>query len=197
MTAQGRAAMTRYAQRSELAAIVHKTIRSRPLGDVVELAHAIIVDIEDAGWTIAKAGANPIWNGNPVDATVARETRLPIRERRDALAAFSRCLMRKPIVVTVPHRLGRDEAKRRLVDGLQHVSEQIAAERASLEYAWEEYRINFSVAALRMRLDGYTVVEDEFIRISIYLPFLLRMLADPIAIRVENNTQLLLREPAI
>jgi hypothetical protein len=97
----------------------------------------------------------------------------------------------------VPHRLGRDEAKRRLVDGLQHVSEQIAAERASLEYAWEEYRINFSVAALRMRLDGYTDVEDELIRISIYLPFLLRMLADPIASRVENNTQLILREPAI
>jgi hypothetical protein len=56
--------MTRNAQRSELAAIVHKTIRSRPLGDVVELAHAIIDDIEDAGWTIAKASAAPIWNGN-------------------------------------------------------------------------------------------------------------------------------------
>ena len=48
-----------------------------------------------------------------------------------------------------------------------------------------------------MRLDGHTDVEDELIRISIYLPFLLRMLADPIAVRVENNTQLLLGEPAI
>jgi hypothetical protein len=57
---QGRAAMTRYNQRGELAAIVHKTIRSRPLGDVFELAHAIIDDIEDAGWTIVKTGAAPI-----------------------------------------------------------------------------------------------------------------------------------------
>jgi hypothetical protein len=189
--------MTRYAQRSQLAAIVHKTIRSRPLGDVVELAHAILDDIEDAGWTIAKADAVPVRNGNPGDAMVARQPRPPIREKRDILPALSRRLVRKPIVVTVPHRLGREEAKRRLVDGLQQVSEQIAAEHASLEYAWKEYRLNFSVAAMRLRLDGHTDVEDEFIRISIHLPFLLRVLADPIASRVESNTELLLREPAI
>ena len=47
-----------------------------------------------------------------------------------------------------------------------------------------------------MRLDVHTDIEEELIRISIYLPFLLRMLADPIAIRVENSTQRLLKEPA-
>jgi len=47
-----------------------------------------------------------------------------------------------------------------------------------------------------MRLDGHTDIEEELIRVSIYLPFLLRMLADPIAIRVENSTQRLLKEPA-
>jgi hypothetical protein len=187
--------MTRDAQRSELAAIVETTIRSRPLGDVAELAHAIIDDIENAGWAIANAAAVPIRNGSQGDVAMAASgTRPPIREKRDVLQSFSRRLMPKPIVVTVPHRLGRDEAKRRLVDGLQHVREQIASEHASLDCTWEEYRLNFSVVALRQRLDGHTDVEDEFIRISIHLPFLLRMLADPIASRVESNTELLLRQ---
>ncbi len=190
--------MTTHAQRSELASIVQKTIRSRPLGDVAELAHAIVDDIEDAGWTIAKADAIPVRGARPGDVEmVANKTLPPIREQRGVLPVFSRRLMRKPIVVTVPHRLGRDEAKQRLVDGLQHVSEQIASAHASLEYGWEEYRLNFSVTAMRQRLDGHTDVEDEFIRISIHLPFLLRMLADPLASRVESDTELLLNKPAI
>ena len=184
--------MTRQPHRSELAAIVERTIRSRPLGDVAELAHAIVDDIEDAGWTTAKADALPIEGGRPDDA-VGNKTPPPIRENQSVLAAFSKCFMRKPIVVTVPHRLGREEAKRRLIDGLQDVSEQIAASHASLDYCWEKYRINFSVTAMRQRLEGHTDVEDELIRISIRLPVLLYMLADPIAGRVARGTERLLK----
>ena len=101
--------------------------------------------------------------------------------------------MRKPIVVTVPHRLGREEAKRRLIDGLQDVGEQIASSHASLDYCWDKYRINFGVTAMRQRLEGHTDVEDELIRISIRLPVLLYMLADPIAGRVERGTERLLK----
>ena len=189
--------MTTHAQRSELASIVQKTIRSRPLGDVAELAHAIVDDIEDAGWTIAKADAIPAPSVRPDNIEMlANKTLPPIRKQRGVLPVFSRRLMRKPVAVTVPHRLGREEAKRRLADGLQHVAEQIASAHASLDYDWEEYRINFSVTAMRQRLEGHTDVEDEFIRISIHLPFLLRMLADPIASRVESDTELLLTKSA-
>ncbi len=188
--------MTTPPHRSELAAIVQKTIRSRPLGDVAELAHAIVDDIEDAGWTIAKADAVPTPDGRP-GAVIANRTLRPVREKRSVLPVFSRCVVPNPVVVTVPHRLGREEAKRRLADGLQHVAEQIASAHASLDYGWEEYRINFSVTAMRQRLEGHTDVEDEFIRISIHLPFLLRMLADPLASRVESDTELLLNNSAI
>ena len=109
------------------------------------------------------------------------------------MSLFSGRFLRKPIVVTVPHRLGRDEAKRRLLNGLQQVDQQIAAAHASLEYSWEEYRINFSVMAMHQILVGHTDIEDENIRIEIRLPFLLHMLADPLASRIESNTELLLR----
>ncbi len=188
--------MTTPPHRSELAAIVENTIRSRPLGDVAELARAIVDDIKDAGWTIAKADAVPTPDGRP-GAVIANRTLRPVREKRSVLPVFSRCVVPNPVVVTVSHRLGREEAKRRLADGLQHVAEQIASAHASLDYGWEEYRINFSVTAMRQRLEGHTDVEDEFIRISIHLPFLLRMLADPIASRVESDTELLLNNSAI
>jgi hypothetical protein len=187
--------MTTPHYRSELAAVVQRTIRSRPLGDIAELALAIVDDIEDAGWTIAKADAVPSREGRSADV-IANKALPPIREKRSVLPIFSRRVVPKPIVVTVPHRLSREEAKRRLADGLQHVAEQIASAHASLDYGWEGYRINFSVTAMRQRLDGHTDVEDEFIRISIHLPFLLRMLADPIASRVESDTELLLTKSA-
>jgi hypothetical protein len=189
--------MTTSPQRNELAALVEKTIRSRPLGDVAELAHAIVDDIEHAGWTIAKANVIPIRRASGRIEMVADKTLPPIGEKRSVLSVFSARFLRKPIVVTVPHRLGRDEAKRRLIDGLQHhVGEQIAAARASLDYSWEEYRLNFSVTAMRQLLVGHTDVEDENIRIEIHLPFLLGMLADPLASRVESDTELLLNKSA-
>jgi hypothetical protein len=179
--------MTAYHDRSELAAIVQRTIRSKPLGDVAELAHAIVADIEAAGWTIANTSVSPIRGASP------RETYPALGDKRKVMSAFSRRFLRKPIVVTVPHRLGRDEAKRRLLSGLEQVDRQIASAHASLEYSWEEYRINFSVMAMRQLLVGHTDVEDENIRIEIRLPLLLYMLADPLASRIESDTELLLR----
>jgi len=183
--------MTTSPYRSELAAIVERTIRSRPLGDVAELAHAIILDIEDAGWTIAKPDAFPIrYEPGHVEMSGDRAA----SSMGSPLSLFSRCLMRKPIVVTVSHRLGRDEAKRRLLNGLQQVDAQIAAERGSLDYSWDEYRLNFSVTVMRQLLIGHTDVKDEDIRIEIHLPFLLYMLANPLASRVESGTELLLQQ---
>jgi hypothetical protein len=183
--------MTTHLNRSELAAIVQRTIRSRPLGDIAELAHAIIIDIEDAGWTIAKADVGPV-RYEPGHVEMVDDASDP--PMGSPLSLFSRCLMRKPIVVTVSHQLGRDEAKRRLFNGLQQVDRQIAAARGSLDYSWDDYRLNFSVTVMRQLLIGHTDVEDENIRIEIHLPFLLHMLADPLASRVESDTELLLKQ---
>jgi hypothetical protein len=140
-----------------------------------------------AGWTIARANVTPIRDASP------RETYPAPQKKRSVMSLFSGRFLRKPIVVTVPHRLGRDEAKRRLLNGLQQVDQQIAAAHASLEYSWDGYRIHFSVMAMRQLLVGHTDVEDENIRIEIQLPFLLHMLADPLASRIESNTEMLLR----
>ena len=86
--------------------------------------------------------------------------------------------MREPLIVTVSHRLGRDEAKRRLDAGLGHIREQLAAFVSSLDYTWAtDYRLDFSVAAMRQGIKGRIEVEDQIVRVEIRLPLLLRIVA--------------------
>jgi hypothetical protein len=60
----------------------------------------------------------------------------------------------EPLVITISHRLGRDEAKRRLEDGLGHIRGQLAAFVSSLDYTWTGYRLDFSVTAMRQSING-------------------------------------------
>jgi hypothetical protein len=98
----------------------------------------------------------------------------------------------EPLTVTISHHLGRDEARRRLDAGMGHVRAQLAPLVSSLSYAWDGYRLDFDIAALRQRVTGTTHVEDDVIRVEIGLPLLLRVLSGVIAARVEEETSLLL-----
>lgn len=103
--------------------------------------------------------------------------------------------MLEPLVVTISHRLGRDEAKRRLDRGLDHIREQLAAFVNSLDYTWTDHRLDFSVTAIRQRINGRIDIEESLMRIEIYLPLLLRMLANRIAARVRTEAAMLLDRP--
>jgi putative polyhydroxyalkanoate system protein len=100
-----------------------------------------------------------------------------------------------PLVITISHRLGRDEAKRRLDDGLGHIRGQLAGFVNSLDYTWTGYRLDFSVTAMRQGIDGLIQIEDDSVRVEIRLPLLLRMLANKITGRVRSKAALLLDKP--
>jgi hypothetical protein len=100
--------------------------------------------------------------------------------------------MPEPLTVTISHRLGRDKAKRRLDAGLGQVRAQLAPLVSSLTYAWDGYRLDFDITAIRQRVTGTIQVEDDVIRVEIGLPLLLRVLSSVIAARVEGETRLLL-----
>jgi hypothetical protein len=101
----------------------------------------------------------------------------------------------EPLVITISHRLGRDEAKRRLDDGLGHIRGQLAGFVSSLDYTWTGYRLDFSVTAMRQSIDGHIDIEDDIVRVEIRLPMLLRMLANTITGRVRSEAALLLDKP--
>jgi hypothetical protein len=125
----------------------------------------------------------------------------PSRSEQPApLAVYSKSVEEEfvtdPIVVTISHQLGREEAKRRLDSGLGHVRGQLAAFVSSLEYGWTGYRLDFSLTAMRQRIVGCIDVDDRFVRVELGLPLLLGLLSKSIVSRIRREGLVLLDKPS-
>jgi len=81
--------------------------------------------------------------------------------------------MEEPLVVTVSHRLGRDEAVRRLQDGLARSQGRLGP-MIRIEHAeWEGDRLRFRMSALGQSAQSTIDVLDDLLRIEVSLPWLL------------------------
>jgi hypothetical protein len=102
----------------------------------------------------------------------------------------------EPITVTISHRLGREEAKRRIEQGLASIRGEVAAYVKSLDYSWEDdYRLDFRVSAMMQTITGRIEVYDDFVKVELGLPRLLHLLARTIKARIENRAAALLEGP--
>jgi hypothetical protein len=101
----------------------------------------------------------------------------------------------EPITVTISHRLGREEAKRRLDHGLSAIRNEITAYVRSLDYSWDDYTLNFRVSALMQTITGRVEVYEEFVRVELGLPLLLHMAAKRIIGQIESRGAALLEGP--
>jgi len=100
--------------------------------------------------------------------------------------------MRKPVVVTVPHQLGKQEAKRRLQSGMGQIRSQLSGFGASVEDHWSNDRVDFTVVALAQTIGGRIDIEEELVRIEVDLPWMLAMLAEKISGRISRQGTLML-----
>ena len=103
--------------------------------------------------------------------------------------------MQDPLVVTISHRLGRAEAKRRLESGLDHIRREAAPFVQTLDLAWAGDRLDFTVTALRQTVTGGIEIFDDSVRVEIRLPWLLRLAAAPLLARIRREGDLLLEKP--
>jgi hypothetical protein len=101
----------------------------------------------------------------------------------------------EPITVTISHRLGREEAKRRLENGLGAIRAELSAYVRSLDYGWDGYTLSFRVSALMQTITGRIEVYEEFVRVELGLPLLLHMAAKRIVGRIESRGAALLEGP--
>ena len=101
----------------------------------------------------------------------------------------------EPISIRISHRLGRDEAKRRIDDGLAAIRRDAAQYVRSLDYQWQGYRLDFSAAILFQTIAGHIDVEDDVVRIEFMLPRLLHLAARSIIGRIESRGAALLEGP--
>jgi hypothetical protein len=100
----------------------------------------------------------------------------------------------KPLVVEIPHDLGKAEATRRLQQGLGAVKSRFSAHIASFDEAWTDNRMSFRVGALGQVVAGTLDVLEDRVRVEIALPWILRVIAEKARGFVEKQGQLLLEK---
>jgi len=103
--------------------------------------------------------------------------------------------MDEPLTVTISHRLGRDEAKRRIESGLDSIRGELKQYVRSLDYSWNGYSLDFRASAMLQTISGRLDVQDDAVRIELGLPRLLHLIARAIAGRVEQHGKALLEGP--
>lgn len=103
--------------------------------------------------------------------------------------------MSRPVVVSIPHQLGKREARERLASSVGKLRDQFAAMSVSnFEHAWSGDRMNFTAQALGQNINGGIDVGESDIRIEVTLPGLLGMFAKKIASGMERQGTLLLEK---
>lgn len=103
--------------------------------------------------------------------------------------------MSRPIVVTVPHSLGRNEARARVAAGLDALEQQIAGIGLTrFQKAWSDDRLEFSARALGQIVAGRIDVSEECLRIEVDLPGLLGGFAERVRAKLAESGRLLLEK---
>ncbi|MGD0148279.1 MAG: polyhydroxyalkanoic acid system family protein [Xanthobacteraceae bacterium] len=102
--------------------------------------------------------------------------------------------MSKPLVVTIPHRLGQEEAVRRLKSGLRSAEEKFGQFFSLQEETWADNRLQFRVTALAQTASGIIDVLDDHVRLEVVLPWLLAKVAETIQPLIRKEGTLLLEK---
>jgi hypothetical protein len=103
--------------------------------------------------------------------------------------------MSQPLLVSIPHRLGRLEARRRLDSGFGRLRLELNALISRLDYRWEGDILNFAASAMWQRITGRIEVLDDVVRVEIDLPWIMQLLRDTIAKRLRGRGVALLERP--
>jgi hypothetical protein len=102
--------------------------------------------------------------------------------------------MSKPLVVTIPHRLGKDEAIRRLKSGLGSARTNFGHLFAVQEETWSGDHLQFSVSALGQTARGSIDVAEAEVHLEVYLPWLLAKIAETIQPLIRKEGTLMLEK---
>ncbi len=99
--------------------------------------------------------------------------------------------MSAPLVVSIPHRLGREEATRRLKTGLTKAATSVPVLKVD-EERWEQDRMFFRIRALGQAASGHVDVADDHVRLEVTLPWLLQRFAQVAQAAIKSRGNLLL-----
>ena len=100
--------------------------------------------------------------------------------------------MATPITISIPHQLGRAEARRRIEAGFGKIIHQLPGSSGTCSERWDGDRLTFGIAAMGQTVSGVVDVLDAAVTIEIELPGVLGMIASGLKDRLQKAGQLLL-----
>ena len=100
--------------------------------------------------------------------------------------------MSKPVIVSIPHRLGKDEALSRLKSGFTRARTNFSHILTVQEELWSGDHLQFRVSALGQVAGGTIDVAQDYVRLEVTLPWLLAVLAEKITPAIRKEGTLLL-----
>ncbi|WP_375466093.1 polyhydroxyalkanoic acid system family protein [uncultured Methylobacterium sp.] len=101
--------------------------------------------------------------------------------------------MAKPLIVDIPHDLGRDEARRRIATGVDQGRALLAKSGITINtLAWTGDRLDFAISAMTQGMNGQIDVGPESVRVEVHLPLLLALFAEKVKKMVGKEGNLLL-----
>ena len=101
--------------------------------------------------------------------------------------------MPEPLVITIAHKLGKDEALRRLKPALGKASESFPVLAVDEEH-WSGDRMDFRVRALGQAASGSVQVADDHVRLEVTLPWLLHKFGVAVQKTIRARGQILLEK---
>ena len=100
--------------------------------------------------------------------------------------------MAEPIQVDLPHKLGKEEARRRIASNIHKLESQIPG-AANVQSAWAGDQLNLVINAMGQGANAQLDVQESCVRVRIELAGMLAMFAAPIqaALRAKGSELLL------
>jgi hypothetical protein len=102
--------------------------------------------------------------------------------------------MSKPLVLSISHSLGKEEAVRRLKSGIATVPATFHHVLAVQEEVWTGDHLQFRVSAIGQIASGTIDVAEDHVRLAVTLPWLLAQLAEKLQPAIKNQGKLMLEK---
>jgi len=102
--------------------------------------------------------------------------------------------MSRPLVVSIPHNLGKEEALRRIHGGIGRVKTSFAAHLTVIDETWTGDRLDFKVTVLRQAVSGAMEVGAQQVLLTVELPWALAIMAEKAKELISRQGTLLLEK---
>jgi len=102
--------------------------------------------------------------------------------------------MERPIEVELPHKLGREEAHRRIANNVHKLKDHIPGGAAQVQSGWMGDQLNLDITALGQTVVAQIDVEDSKVRCRVMLPGMLGLFAAPIEAALKAKGDVLLED---